>query len=335
MANNDNNKKKRRRGGIAASALPLAIAAVTVVGAVFGALYFALWRDTTPHVLYKAYYTGAGWDARWSMDGDTCGTLAAAGASMASKPIEAFRMELENLPASASIDYAGYVKDLGWKDAKNGGDIMQIAAGGVLPGLEAIRASLNNAPGYALEYRAHFPEGSSQAGWTEWLGEGILVGTPKSGELMDAFQARLIVADSTVAVFEAKQGAHVDFSDIYFKVGANGFNFELPETARNLARLYKFAQQSCDSLQMQIEGHSSSEGDPAANQQLSEQRAEKVRQWLVNKGVNPAKISSIKGFGSSQPKVPEPPAGSVSAAELEKIRKQNRRISVTIERGCQ
>jgi outer membrane protein OmpA-like peptidoglycan-associated protein len=319
MATQDSRKRTNRLG------FPLTLVALVVLGAVFGALYLSWWRDTTPHVLYKSFVTGPGWDMNWSMDGDTCGPLGKG------TPIQAFRMELENLPSAASITYAGYLAGSGWKEAKDGLDIVDIAHNGELKGLEAIRATLNNAPGYALEYRAHFP----QSGWTEWLGEGILVGAPKSDEFMDALQARLIVADSAVAVFDAKQGVHVDFSDIYFKVGSDAFNFELPETARNLARLYKFTHGSCDSLQVVVEGHSSSEGDPTVNQTLSEQRAAKVRQWLVSKGVDPAKIAMTKGFGASQPKVEEPADGKASTAELEKIRKQNRRISVMIQRGCQ
>jgi outer membrane protein OmpA-like peptidoglycan-associated protein len=92
--------------------------------------------------------------------------------------------------------------------------------------------------------------------------------------------------------------------------------------------------ESCDSLKVAIEGHSSSEGEAALNQSLSEQRAAKVRDWLVRKGVQPSKISSTKGFGSTKLKVWEPRPDSVSAGELEKIRKQNRRIGIMIEKGC-
>ncbi len=329
MAKTTDSKKRRRRG--AALTFPLMLTAFLVIGTVFGAAYLVFWRDTEPHVKYKSFFAGAEqsvWDNDWCMDSDTCGAFTTG------KPIESFKMALENLPAAASIGYAGYLANEGWKEAKDGAEIIARTnhpAADSVQGLEALRATLLNAPGYALEYRAHFPK----AGWTEWLGEGIQVGEPKSGDMMDAFQARLIVADSTVAVFDAKTGAYVDFSDIYFKVGSEGFNFELPETSRNLARVYKFVNESCDSLQVAIEGHSSSEGDAKVNQTLSEQRAGKVKDWLVRKGVNPAKISVTRGFGSSKPKVQEPAAGSVSPTELEKIRKQNRRIGIMIEKGCQ
>ncbi len=321
-------QNKRRRGGIG---MPVGIAmlvGIVTLGALGGALWL-VFRDTTPHILYKGYpvsgTNGAtAWSNAWSQDSDTCGNLASAA------PLQSFKMELENLPASAIVSYAGYVANMGWKEGQNGTEILTSELAAQTQGIEAMKATLANAPGFNLEYRAHFPK----AGWTEWLGEGILVGAPKSADYMDAFQARLVVADSAVAMFDAKQGVHVDFSDIYFAVGNDKFNFVLPETSRNLARVYKFIEGSCDSLKIVIEGHSSSEGDASVNQRLSEQRAMKVRDWLISKGVNPAKISSIKGFGSTQPKVPEPAAGSVSEQELEKIRKQNRRIGMMIERGC-
>jgi len=315
---------KRRRGGIG---MPVGIAmlvGIVVLSTLGGALWL-VFRDTTPHVLYKAYPIGTeGWSASWNQDSDTCGNYSTG------SPLLSFKMDLENLPSAASISYAGYVANMGWKEAKAGAEILPNDLALQTQGLEAIKATLENAPGLNLEYRAHFPK----SGWTEWLGDGILVGAPQSGEYMDAMQARLVVADSAVAMFDAKDGVHVDFSEIFFKVGSDRFNFDLPETSRNLARMYKFAQGSCDSLQMVVEGHSSSEGDAMVNQRLSEQRAMKVRDWLVSKGVNPVKLVATKGFGSSQPKVAEPAEGTVSAEELEKIRKQNRRIGVMIQRGC-
>lgn len=327
MAKRNDSKKRRRGSGLM---FPLMLTAFLTIGVVFGAAWLIFWRDTTPHIKYKSIFAGtekSEWENNWCMDSDTCGAFAT------SKPVESFKMELENLPPTASISYAGFLVGEGWKEGKDGSEILPVASHAItdsVKGLEAIKATLMNAPGYALEYRAHFPK----AGWTEWLGEGIQVGEPKSGDFMDAFQARLIIADSTVAVFDAKTGVHVDFSDIYFKVGSEGFNFELPETSRNLARVYKFVNESCDSLQVVIEGHSSSEGDPALNQALSEQRAAKVKEWLLRKGVQPSKISSTRGFGSTQPKVQEPADSTVSPSDLEKIRKQNRRIGILIEKGC-
>jgi outer membrane protein OmpA-like peptidoglycan-associated protein len=48
-----------------------------------------------------------------------------------------------------------------------------------------------------------------------------------------------------------------------------------------------------------IEGHTDARGNPAANQQLSQQRADEVRLFLVALGVHPARLKAV-GKGSSQ-----------------------------------
>ena len=51
---------------------------------------------------------------------------------------------------------------------------------------------------------------------------------------------------------------------------------------------------------MEIVGHTDSRGTPETNQRLSEQRAEAVKQWLVDRGIDPARIVT-RGAGSSEP----------------------------------
>ena len=58
------------------------------------------------------------------------------------------------------------------------------------------------------------------------------------------------------------------------------------------------------SIGMEISGHTSSEGDPGVNQTLSQDRADAVKQWLVdNGGVAPDRLKS-RGAGSSEPRAP-------------------------------
>lgn len=70
-----------------------------------------------------------------------------------------------------------------------------------------------------------------------------------------------------------------------------------------------------------IEGHTDGTGDPAANQRLSQARAEAVRQQLGNlPDITPGRLSAV-GFGDSRPIAsPMSPEG----------RRQNRRIDVVI-----
>jgi outer membrane protein OmpA-like peptidoglycan-associated protein len=124
-----------------------------------------------------------------------------------------------------------------------------------------------------------------------------------------------------------------DFSGIYFQVNSDDFDLTRPETAHNLGRMLDFMRQ-CDDMEVVVEGHSSSEGNPAWNQRLSEQRAERVRQWLIANGIDRNKLQGTVGFGSALPKVREPAPGEVSPAELEEIRKLNRRITMLVTDRC-
>jgi outer membrane protein OmpA-like peptidoglycan-associated protein len=51
---------------------------------------------------------------------------------------------------------------------------------------------------------------------------------------------------------------------------------------------------------IQVEGHTDAIGTEAYNQQLSEQRAESVKNSLIQRGIDPQRIRSV-GFGESQP----------------------------------
>lgn len=133
-----------------------------------------------------------------------------------------------------------------------------------------------------------------------------------------------------------KVGTRMDFPDILFKVNSDDFNFDVPGTARNLAKLLEYINQ-CEKLQVMIEGHASQEGDEDHNQKLSERRAKKVRTWLIEQGVSPDKIIGAIGYGESQPKVKEPTGRAlkkISKEELEDIRRQNRRITIEVARTC-
>lgn len=76
-------------------------------------------------------------------------------------------------------------------------------------------------------------------------------------------------------------------------------------------------------LKIRIEGHTDNQGDAAANQKLSIERAFNVRQYLIGKGIDGKRIS-FKGFGSSRP---------VSPNDTEESRSRNRRVEYVIVPG--
>lgn len=71
---------------------------------------------------------------------------------------------------------------------------------------------------------------------------------------------------------------------------------------------------------IQVSGHTDSVGNDAYNQNLSTQRADAVKGYLVKKGVDSALINSA-GFGESQP---------IASNDTEAGRSQNRRITFDI-----
>ncbi|HVZ40395.1 MAG TPA: OmpA family protein [Candidatus Kapabacteria bacterium] len=135
-----------------------------------------------------------------------------------------------------------------------------------------------------------------------------------------------------------KRGTVLNFSDIYFIVNTDQFDTTRAETAQNLQKLLAYINQ-CDGMVVAIEGHASREGNETRNKQLSEMRAARIKSWLVSQGVRAERVASTEGFGSSRNAVAEPAPNSTEAkkmdkAQLEAIRKQNRRIAMRVVKGC-
>jgi outer membrane protein OmpA-like peptidoglycan-associated protein len=80
------------------------------------------------------------------------------------------------------------------------------------------------------------------------------------------------------------------------------------------------ALKSHDVKRTEIQGHTDSSGDAAFNKQLSQERAEAVRQYLVGKGLDASRLEP-KGFGAERPVAPNTSA---------KGRETNRRVEFRI-----
>lgn len=135
-----------------------------------------------------------------------------------------------------------------------------------------------------------------------------------------------------------KVGTITNFPEIYFIVNTDKFDFSRPETDENLTKLLGYVNQ-CPGLRVLIEGHASREGSDERNQELSEMRADRVKSWLVERGVTLERFEGTVGYGSRRNAVPEPKPGSAEAKAmdpdaLEALRKQNRRIAVRVMETC-
>ena len=86
-----------------------------------------------------------------------------------------------------------------------------------------------------------------------------------------------------------------------------------------IARVAKVLTQYPDTA-ITIAGHTDSTGGESLNQQLSERRAQAVKNALAAKGVNPGRMNAI-GFGESKP---------IADNATEAGRQLNRRVEITI-----
>ncbi len=125
-----------------------------------------------------------------------------------------------------------------------------------------------------------------------------------------------------------------NFPGVIFLVNQDAFDMSEPGTLENLNKIKGLVEQ-CADIKVEIEGHASTEGDAKRNQELSDLRAARVKQWLVDQGVNPNKVIRTIGYGSSRNLVPEPKLSKkVKAAQVELARRQNRRIAVRVVETC-
>jgi outer membrane protein OmpA-like peptidoglycan-associated protein len=78
-------------------------------------------------------------------------------------------------------------------------------------------------------------------------------------------------------------------------------------------------------LRIEIGGHTDTRGDATENQTLSDGRANSVRNYLIQQGIDETRLLA-KGYGESQPKVSdEQIAKLTSPKEIEKAHQSNRR----------
>ena len=104
-----------------------------------------------------------------------------------------------------------------------------------------------------------------------------------------------------------------------------GINFEtakaniLPESVPILTKAANTLKVN-DKIRVEIQGHTDDRGSNRSNQRLSEARANSVRDWLIQNGINAGRLTAI-GLGEDQPAVPNNTAEN---------RAKNRRIEFKI-----
>lgn len=111
-------------------------------------------------------------------------------------------------------------------------------------------------------------------------------------------------------------GSKVILNLIVFETGS----YELkPESEPELRRLKYFLETNPD-VKVEIGGHTDATGNLATKRELSERRAERVRDWLLKAGISGRQMQTA-GYGANKP---------VADETTEEGRARNRRVEVTV-----
>ena len=123
-----------------------------------------------------------------------------------------------------------------------------------------------------------------------------------------------VTADASSLSDEIAKTGHVAVYGIHFDTGKATIQ---ADSEQALAEVSKMLDQSPD-LNLRVEGHTDNQGAAAANQVLSEKRAQAVVAWLTSHGVNASRLTA-KGFGDTKP---------VADNATEDGRAKNRRVEL-------
>jgi outer membrane protein OmpA-like peptidoglycan-associated protein len=113
----------------------------------------------------------------------------------------------------------------------------------------------------------------------------------------------------TAAAAPARKASRLSNLLIHFKLGSDQLTPDGQANATNFAAALR--DPSVMQLKFEIGGHTDVSGGAARNQQLSEARAEAVRSFLVNQGVDGARLTA-KGYGSSDLADPAAPRSAAN-----------------------
>lgn len=114
-------------------------------------------------------------------------------------------------------------------------------------------------------------------------------------------------------------GATVNLRNVLFAQAKTDI---LPESYPELDLVVSFLKEN-PKIRIELMGHTDGRGVHADNVRLSQQRVNKVKQYLVSKGIEPRRISG-KGFGGSKP---------IASNDTEESRRINRRVEFVIKKS--
>ena len=107
------------------------------------------------------------------------------------------------------------------------------------------------------------------------------------------------VITSNAEMKQVEVGKTYDLHDIHFATNS----YTLTKETRSIIDLFIEFLNENPTIKVEIQGHTDNIGNDDANQELSEQRAKSVYQYVVSKGIDSDRLR-YKGYGESQPIAP-------------------------------
>jgi OOP family OmpA-OmpF porin len=114
-------------------------------------------------------------------------------------------------------------------------------------------------------------------------------------------------------------GTTVELKDVLFEQSRTAL---LPQSFPELDLVVSFMKSNPD-VKIDLAGHTDNRGIPSQNVKLSQGRVDKVKEYLISKGISARRISG-KGYGGNKP---------IASNENEETRKLNRRVEFTIRKN--
>jgi outer membrane protein OmpA-like peptidoglycan-associated protein len=136
---------------------------------------------------------------------------------------------------------------------------------------------------------------------------------PRDQETRNGFQDDDGCADELPTGVQRFTGV---MTGLQFQVGAETIQ---PSSYKLLDKAVQVLKEHPD-VRLEISGHTSAEGDAQQNQELSQRRAEAVKQYLLSKGIEASRLTA-QGLGSSRPIAPN---------DTNAGREKNRRIEFRV-----
>src|SRR5690554_3215124 len=155
--------------------------------------------------------------------------------------------------------------------------------------------------------------------------EDVMINVKKEGH---AFDSKIItkeelaqgktIRSQNMELREIKVGEPYTINDILYNTASD----ELSERAKFILKQFGRFLKENESISVMIQGHTDNEGNAQSNLELSERRAQGVRQFLIEYGVPKSRLEA-KGYGQTQPKVPNTSAEN---------KRKNRRTDFVIQK---